>query len=125
MLFQIINNIINLILTQSNEIFNFDVEKIYVKILFSIIFGLISAIFLRAIERGAYLDNIFCNISNTSQLSQSNSPSVLYENQKEKGEIKLEFMSKIKSIINLMVLTLIFEPLLYNFFEIVNLNNFF
>lgn len=78
---QIINNRINLILTQSNANFNFDVEIIHVKILFSFIFGLISGIFLRATERGAYFDNFFCNVSNTSQLSQSNSPSALYENQ--------------------------------------------
>lgn len=121
---QIINNRINLILTQSNANFNFDVEIIHVKILFSFIFGLISGIFLRATERGAYFDNFFCNVSNTSQLSQSNSPSALYENQQEKSEIKLEYMSKIKSIINLMVIALIFEPLLDNFLEIVNLSNY-
>ena len=121
---QIINNRINLILTQSNANFNFDVEIVHVKILFSFIYGLISGIFLRATERGAYFDNFFCNVSNTSQLSQSNSPSALYGNQEEKSEIKLEYMSKIKSIINLIVLALIFEPLLDNFLEIVNLSNY-
>ena len=53
----IINNRIDLISTQSKITFSFNVEKIHIKIFFSFLFGLISGIFLRATQRGAYFDN--------------------------------------------------------------------
>ena len=118
---EVINNRVDLILTQSNANFSFNVEKIHLKIFFSFLFALISGIFLRATERGAYFDNFFCNVSHTSQLTISNTSS--YNSEKnDNTEVKLEYIAKIKSLSNLIVLVLIFEPLLDNFLEIVNIN---
>lgn len=120
----IINNRIDLILTQSNINFNFNLEKIHVKVFFSFIFGLISGIFLRATERGAYFDNFFCNVSNSSQYSLSQ-PTKTYSSENEgKNEIQIEYIAKIKSIISILVLTLLLEPLLDNFLEVVNINTY-
>ena len=121
----IINNRIDLILTQSKVNYNFNVEKIHIKLLFSFIFGLISGIFLRSIERGAYFDNFFCNVSNSSQFSISqtkHSSSYSSENEESK-EIKIEYIAKVKSISNLIILVILMEPLLDNFLEVININN--
>jgi hypothetical protein len=122
----IINNRIDLILTQSKVNYNFNVEKIHVKILFSFIFGLTSGIFLRATERGAYFDNFFCNVSNSAQLSmsQQTSPGSFSSENEEKNEIKIEYIAKIKSISNLIILVILFEPLLDNFLEVIYINNY-
>ena len=117
----IINNRIDLISTQSHANFSFNLEKKHVKILFSVIFGLISGIFLRAAERGAYFDNFFCNVSNSSGLTLSHQHPNSTENE-DKGDIKLEYISKIKSISNLLILIIILEPYLDGFLEIIKIN---
>ena len=120
----IINKRIDLILTQSNANFDFHLEKLHIKIFFSFIFALISGIFLRSIERGAYFDNFFCNVSNSSQFSLSHSSNTYSSENQEKNDVKLEYISKIKSIANLFILVLLLDPLLDNFLEIINVNTY-
>ena len=120
----IINNRIDLVLTQSKVDYRFSLEKIHIKIFFSFLFGLFSGIFLRAAERGAYFDNFFCNVSLSSQLSLSQSSNNYSSENQEKSEVKLEYISKVKSICNLFIITILLEPLLDNFLEIVNINTY-
>ena len=100
------------------------VNKNHLKIFFSIIFGLNSAIFLRAVQRGAYFDNFFCNILNSenSPLLRPIKP-VSFQKDGKTG-IKLEYIIKIKSIINLFCSILLLEPLFDNYLEIFNINTF-
>ena len=121
---EIINNRINLISTQSKININFNIEKIYIKIFFSFLFALISGIFLRATERGAYFDNFFCNVSNSFHLSITKSPHSYSSENQEQSEVKIEYISKIKSISNLIIIALLLEPLLDNFLEIININTY-
>ena len=121
---EIINNRINLISTQSKININFNIEKIYIKIFFSFLFALISGIFLRATERGAYFDNFFCNVSNSFHLSIAKSPHSYSSENQEQSEVKIEYISKIKSISNLIIIALLLEPLLDNFLEIININTY-
>ena len=120
----IINNRIDLILTQSHANFNLNLEKIHIKLFFSFIFGLISGIFLRATERGAYFDNFFCNVSNSAQYSLSHSSNSYTSETHEKKDVTLEYISKIKSIANLFIFILLLDPLLDNFLEIISINTF-
>ena len=119
----IINNRIDLISTQSHVNFSYNIEKKHVKILFSFIFGLISGIFLRSAERGAYFDNFFCNVSKSSGLTLSQTYQHSTENE-DKPSVKLEYISKIRSISNLLILIILFEPYLDHFLEIININTF-
>ena len=121
---EIINNRITLISTQSKININFNIEKIYIKIFFSFLFALISGIFLRATERGAYFDNFFCNVSNSFHLSIAKSPHSYSSENQEQSEVKIEYISKIKSISNLIIIALLLEPLLDNFLEIININTY-
>ena len=121
---EVINKRIDLISTQSKINFSFNIEKIHIKIFFSFLFGLISGIVLRAIERGAYFDNFFCNVSNSFQLSITKSSQSYSSEEQEKNEIKIEYISKIKSISNLIIIALLLEPLLDNFLEIININTY-
>ena len=120
----IINNRIDLISTQSKITFSFNVEKIHIKIFFSFLFGLVSGIFLRATQRGAYFDNFFCNVSNSSHFYLTQSSHSYTSENEEKNEVKLEYLSKIKSICNLGVIAILLEPLLDNFLEIININTY-
>ena len=120
----IINKRIDSILTQSHANFDFNIGKLHIKIFFSFIFALISGIFLRAIERGAYFDNFFCNVSNSSQFSLSHSSNTYSSENQEKNDVKLEYISKIKSIANLFILILLLDPLLDNFLEVINVNTY-
>ena len=123
----IINNRIDLILTKSNANFSIDITKFHVKIFFSILFGLITGILLKTVQRGAYFDNLFCNISNTS--TKLNSPNIISatnynsENKDSNNEFIIENISKIKSISNLIILIILINPLLDNFLEVININN--
>ena len=95
------------------------------KIFFSIIFSLISSIFLRSSERGAYFDNFFCNVSKTSQFNQNNQGykqpyNTEYTSTKE---IYLEYISKIKSIVNILIIAIILNPIFDDFLEVINLNS--
>ena len=86
----IINNRIDLILEKANANFDVDVKIIHIKVFFSILFALISSVFLRCSQRGAYFDNFFCNFSKSTQLSIVNNPhsSSSYDSQKsEKSEL--------------------------------------
>jgi hypothetical protein len=121
---EIINNRIDLISTQSKININFNIEKIHIKIFFSFLFALISGIFLRATERGAYFDNFFCNVSNSFQLSITKSPHSYSSENQEQSEVKIEYISKIKSISNLIIIALLLEPLLDNFLEIIKINTY-
>ena len=113
-----------MVLTQSKVDYRFSLEKIHIKIFFSFLFGLFSGIFLRATERGAYFDNFFCNVSLSSQLSLSQSSNNYSSENQEKSEVKLEYISKVKSICNLFIITILLEPLLDNFLEIVHINTY-
>ena len=121
---EIINSRIEMIIAQSKVNFSFDVETKHIKILFSLIFGLISAIFLRSVERGAYFDNFYCNVCNSSQLSLSQSYQSYNSENQEKSDLKLEYISKIKSVLNLLVTILLLDPLLDNFVEMININTY-
>lgn len=96
----------------------------HIKIFFSIIFGLNSGIFLRAIQRGAYFDNFFCNILNPENSPLLRPIKTNTSQKEEKNGIKLQYIVKIKSIINLFFSTLILEPLFDNYLEIVIINTF-
>ena len=76
------------------------------------------------IERGAYFDNFFCNVSNSSQFSLSHSSNTYSSENQEKNDVKLEYISKIKSIANLFILILLLDPLLDNFLEVINVNTY-
>ena len=121
---EILNNRIEMILTQAKVNYSFEVETKHIKILFSFIFGLISGIFLRSVERGAYFDNFYCNVSNSSKLSLSHSSQSYNSENQEKGELKLEYISKIKSILNLIIIILLLDPLFDNFLEMINVNTY-
>ena len=106
---------------KANANFDIDIKIIHIKIFFLILFALISSIFLRCSQRGAYFDNFFCNFSKTSQFSIVNNPHTnsSYNSEKsENKELNLEYISKIKSIANIIILAVIFNPLLDNFLEI-------
>ena len=122
----IINNRIDLILEKANANFDVDVKIIHIKVFFSILFALISSVFLRCSQRGAYFDNFFCNVSKSSQLSIVNNPhsSSSYDSEKsEKSELNLEYIPKIKSIANIIILAIIFNPILDNFLEVLYINS--
>ncbi len=122
----IINNRIDLILEKANANFDVDVKIIHIKVFFSILFALISSVFLRCSQRGAYFDNFFCNFSKSTQLSIVNNPhsSSSYDSQKsEKSELNLEYIPKIKSIANIIILAIIFNPILDNFLEVLYINS--
>ena len=122
---KITNNRIDAILAQAQANFNIDIDKFHIKIFFSILFALIASIFLRCSERGAYFDNFFCNISKTSQLNLSNLSTITSynsENPNSNNNTKLEYISKIKSILNIIIVTIIMNPLLDNFLEVININ---
>lgn len=119
----IINNRIDLILAQANAHFDIDIRKIHIKIFYSFLFALISGIFLRSSQRGAYFDNFFCNVSKTSQFNFSVNPQSNSSYNSEKSENKverLEYISKIQSIAITLVLAIIFNPLLDNFLEVID-----
>ena len=123
---KIINNRIDLILEKANANFEIDIKIIHIKIFFSILFALISSIFLRSSQRGAYFDNFFCNVSKSSQLSIVNNPlsNTSYNSEKsENKELNLEYISKIKSIANIIILAVIFNPLLDNFLEVFHIKS--
>ena len=122
---KIVNERIDLILTQAKANFDVDITKQHMKIFFSIIFGLISSIFLRSSERGAYFDNFFCNVSKTSQLSQSNQNAAQLYNSEYNStkEIYLEYVSKIKSVANVLIVAIILNPIFDNFLEVININS--
>ena len=123
---KITNNRIDAILAQAQANFNIDIDKFHIKIFFSILFALIASIFLRCSERGAYFDNFFCNISKTSQLNLSNLSTITSynsENPNSNNNTKLEYISKIKSILNIIIVTIIMNPLLDNFLEVININS--
>lgn len=122
----IINNRIDIILTKSNANFNIDINKLHVKILFSILFGLMTAILYKSVKRGAYFDNLFCKISNES--NTLNIPKVGADSKNnsqvsEQKGIMMENISKFKSIANLIISIILINPLLDNFLELVNINN--
>ena len=81
----------------------FYISKIHIKIFFSIFFGLNSGIFLRTVQRGAYFDNLFCNFSNSTNSPLLGPLKHDSSEKKEKSRIKLEYMIKIKSLINLFI----------------------
>ena len=119
----IINNRIDLILSKANANFDIDIREIHIKIFYSFLFALISGIFLRSSQRGAYFDNFFCNVSKTSQLNFSYNPqsNSSYNSEKSENKIeRLEYISKIKSIAIIIVLANILNPLLDNFLEVMN-----
>ena len=119
---KIVNKRIDLILTQAKTNINIDISKKHLKIFFSILFALISSIFLRCSQRGAYFDNFFCNVSKTSQFTVSNNHSYNSERAYHK-EMKVEYIPKIKSIIYIIIIAILLNPLLDNFLEIININN--
>lgn len=102
----------------------FYISKIHIKIFFSIFFGLNSGIFLRAVQRGAYFDNLFCNFSNSTNSPLLGPLKHDSSEKKEKSRIKLEYMIKIKSLINLFISTILLDPLFDNYLEIVGINTF-
>ena len=123
---KIITNRIDLILKQANASFTIDIKKLHIKIFFSILFALISSLFLRSSERGAYFDNFFCNVSNTSQLTMANPyyQKTSYNSEKSENKvIKLEYIAKIKSIANIIIIAIILNPLLDNFLDVMYINN--
>ena len=119
----IINNRIDLILSQANAHFDIDIQKIHVKIFYSFLFALISSIFLRCSQRGAYFDNFFCNVSKTSQFNTFNNNPKNFNTEKSENKIsRLEYISKIKSISNIIILAIIINPLLDNFLEVMKID---
>ena len=122
---KIINDRIDIILTKSKSNFTIEITKYHMKIFFSILFGLISSIFLRSSERGAYFDNFFCNVSKTSQLNQSNQGNKQPYNTESTStkEIYLEYISKIKSIVNILIIAIILNPVFDNFLEMIYINS--
>ena len=118
----IFNNRVDLILSQAKADFSFNIEKKHMKIIFSIIFGLISGIFLRATERGAYFDNFFCNFYKPFDSSLANLRSYQSEGDQKKNHSALEYIAKIKSITNLIITVIFLEPLLDHFLEVININ---
>ena len=122
---KIINDRIDIILTKSKSNYTIEITKYHMKIFFSILFGLISSIFLRSSERGAYFDNFFCNVSKTSQLNQSNQGNKQPYNTEYTStkEIYLEYISKIKSIVNILIIAIILNPVFDNFLEVININS--
>ena len=121
---KILNNRIEKIITKSKVNYSFDIQIIHVKILFSLVFGLISGIFICSIERNSYFDNFYCNVSNFSQISLSHSSQSFNSENQEKGELKLEYISKIKSILNSIIIILFLNPLLDNFIGMLNINTY-
>ena len=122
---KIVNNRIDLILTHAKSNFTLEITKNHMKIFFSILFGLISSIFLRSSERGAYFDNFFCNLSKTSQLNQNNQGNKQPYNTEylSTKDIYLEYISKIKSIVNILIIAIILNPVFDNFLEVININS--
>ena len=121
----IVTNRIDLILSKSNATFSIDIKKIHIKIFFSILFSLISSIFLLSCQRAAYFDNFFCNVSNTPQTNIYNPyhPNSYNSENSENKESKLDYIAKIKSIANITIFAILLNPLLDNFLEVINLNN--
>jgi len=122
---KIINDRIDIILTKSKSNYTIELTKYHMKIFFSIIFSLISSIFLRSSERGAYFDNFFCNVSKTSQFNQNSQGYKQAYNTEYTStkEIYLEYISKIKSIVNILIIAIILNPIFDNFLEVINLNS--
>ena len=123
---KITSNRIEAILTQAKANIDININKFHIKIFFSILFALMASIFLRCSERGAYFDNFFCNISKTSELNLTNLSTVTSynsENPNSNNNVKLEYISKIKSILNIIMMTIILNPLLDNFLEVININS--
>ena len=120
---KIINNRIHLILSQANAHFDIDIQKMHIKIFYSLLFALISSIFLRCSQREAYFDNLFCNFSNTPKFNMPSNNLTNYNSEKSDGRIAhLEYFSKIKSILNTLVLLIILNPLLDNFLEVMRID---
>ena len=122
----IANNRIDLILTQAKVNYNFEITKFHMKIFFSILFGLISSIFLRCSQRGAYFDNFFCKLSKTtSQLNKTNQmTNISYNSEKSSyNEVYLEYLAKIKSISNVIIIAILLNPMFDNFLEVIYINS--
>lgn len=126
---EILFNRINIIITRlklDENLFlvNLFSSKKFLKFFISFNFGLICGLFFRSTQRSAYFDYFFCNLSN---VTNNNNNNIRSQNQREDGEIKsnnyMEFLVKIKSIINLFILFIFFEPYLDNFLEIIGIKN--
>lgn len=119
---KIIQERIDIILSKTTSNIDFNIQKIHIKIFFSFIFGLFSAVVFRMSQIEEYFFTVFCSFSNSINSHNEFHPQ---EKDHDKKNNKLEYFAKIKSIINLIIILLLLEPSLDNFLQVVNLNKIY